>query len=109
VGRIVTATGGVLAEADVFNREAKTTVPKLAVKVGDVIDFVIDPKANNGYDSFTWKVSITLTPAGRPAEAFGYDSVEDFRGPPPAVGPPLTPREKLAQVLLMSNEFLYVD
>ena len=71
------------------------------------IDFVADPKSGNGYDSFTWTVSITLkTPNGR---EIGFDSVEDYAGPPAPPGKPLSPREKLAQVLLMSAEFAFAD
>jgi hypothetical protein len=105
----VVAGGKVLAEADVFDNEAATNAAKIAVKAGDTIDFVVDPKANNSNDSFTWRVDITLVPTGKPETEIGFNSIEDFRGPPAAPGAPLSPKEKFAQVLLMSNEFLYVD
>ena len=68
-----------------------------------------DPKANDDNDTFTWKVDITFVNAKNPKVEVGFNSAEDFRGPRPPVAPPLSPREKFAQVLLMSNEFLYID
>jgi hypothetical protein len=105
----VCAAGKLMAEADVFDKEAPTNVPKFAVNAGERIDFIVDPKANNNNDTFTWHVDITFTPAGKQGTEVGYNSTEDFRGTPAPVSAPLTPKEKFAQVLLMSNEFLYVD
>ena len=63
-----------------------------------------------GFDSFTWKVTITKQAA---AEAVagddtgsGWNSAGEFAGPTPA---PLSAWEKYAQVLLESNEFAFVD
>ena len=38
-----------------------------------------------------------------------WDSRADYAGPPPTPPTPLTPWEQVAQVLLMTNEFMYVD
>jgi hypothetical protein len=35
-----------------------------------------------------------------------WDSREDFAAPPPA---PLSPWEQLAQALLLTNEFMFID
>jgi hypothetical protein len=105
----VVAGGKVAASADAFKKEATTNARDVRLRAGESIDFIVDPKANNSYDDFTWRVHVNFTPAGKPGTEIGYDSVEDFRGPPPPAPPPLSPREKLAQVLLMTNEFLYID
>jgi hypothetical protein len=105
----VVAGNKVVAQADVFNKETPTNAAKIVVKAGEVIDFVVDPKANNDSDTFSWRVDISFAPAGKPGAEIGFNSAEDFRGPPAPTGAPLTPKEKFAQVLLMSNEFLYVD
>lgn len=105
----IVAGGKVLTEADVYDKEAPTNVRKLAVKAGEVIDFVVDPKANNNNDTFSWRVDITFTATGKPGAEVGFNSVDDFREPPAPAAAPLSPKEKFAQVLLMSNEFLYVD
>ena len=97
------------ASADVFNKEATTNARDIRLRAGDAIDFIVDPKANNSYDTFTWRADVGFTPAKKPDTEIGYDSAEDFQGPPPPAPPPLSPREKLAQVLLMTNEFLYID
>jgi hypothetical protein len=105
-GHVVSSRGGLLKSVEVNNGEHDTDATA-EVKAGDVIDFVADPKANNSYDGFTWTVSVTLkTQAGR---EIGFDSADDFRGPPPPPARPLSPREKFAQVLLMSAEFAFVD
>ena len=75
---------------------------------GEFIDFITDPQAGDAFDSFGWKVTLSLVPAGRPREESCFDSAADFRGPDPT-SPPLSPREKLAQVLLLCNEFTFVD
>jgi hypothetical protein len=105
----IVAGGEVAAEADVFNKEVTTNARDIRLRVGDTIDFIVDPKANNGNDEFTWRVTVGFTSTDKLGTEIGYDSTEDFRGPPPPPPPPLSPREKLAQVLLMTNEFLYID
>lgn len=105
-GHLFSSRSGLITTVDVNNREAETN-GTVEVQAGDTIDFIADPKDGNAYDGFTWKVTITLKlPTGR---EIGYDSADDFRGPPPAPPPPLSPREKFAQVLLMSAEFAFLD
>jgi hypothetical protein len=101
----IALNGASKLSVDVNNGEAKTDLD-LEVKAGDVIDFVADPKSANDYDGFTWIVSLTLKSGGR---EIGFDSAEDYAGPPPPPEKPLSPREKLAQVLLMSAEFAFID
>jgi hypothetical protein len=108
-GQIASGRKGVLKVVTAFKAEAKTDVTGVAVEAGDVIDFVVDCRANESNDSFTWPVTVVLEPTGRPGEEWTYSSVEDFRGPLPDAGPPLSAREKYTQVLLMTNEFLFVD
>jgi hypothetical protein len=108
-GRIVSSRGGVAREVTAFQSEAKTDVERVPVRAGDTIDFVVDCRTNESNDSFTWPVTVTLTPEGKPDEEMTFSSVEDFKGPPEAKSPPLSAREKYAQVLLLTNEFLYID
>jgi hypothetical protein len=105
---IVSDRNGVLFEACLRDRVAKTAVSRVSVKKAEFIDFITDPRDSDAYDSFGWKVTISLVPAGRTREEICFDSAADFRGPD-ATSPPLSPREKLAQVLLLSNEFAFVD
>jgi Protein of unknown function (DUF1553)/Protein of unknown function (DUF1549)/Planctomycete cytochrome C len=107
-GYVVASRGGLKVAVDVNHSEAATDAT-FDVKAGETIDFVADPKSGNSYDGFIWTVSITLKPLQSPGREIGYDSKDDFRGPPPATARPLSPREKFAQVLLMSAEFAFVD
>jgi len=101
-GHVVSGRRGLLAEWVAFNAESATEIPPIEVRAGESIDFVVECRENASSDTFTWKVKIR----GGPLVA---GSVDDFEGPPAPPGKPLLPIEKLAQVLLMSNEFLYVD
>jgi Protein of unknown function (DUF1549)/Protein of unknown function (DUF1553)/Planctomycete cytochrome C len=105
-GYVCSSRHGLKKSVDVNNTEADTDCT-VEVKAGDTIDFIADPKTGNSYDGFEWTVNLTLKLTN--GREVGFDSVEDFRGPPPRPAKPLTPREKFAQVLLMSAEFAFVD
>ncbi|EKK04325.1 protein containing planctomycete cytochrome C domain protein [Rhodopirellula baltica SH28] len=80
------------------------SVARLSVKAGDVIDFVASPGANSNSDSHTW----TITIAGIDGELNGdrWQSQKDFAPPAPQ---PLGRADQLAQALMLTNEFLYLD
>jgi hypothetical protein len=104
-GRIVASRGGLAAKWEVFHSEATTATPPVAVEPGDVIDFVTDCRGSVDFDSFAWNVTLRLeTSPGEPAQV--WDSTSGFHGP---ITPQLTRWDRLAQVLLMSNEFAFVD
>jgi mono/diheme cytochrome c family protein len=90
--------------------EAKSNFSNVLVKAGDTIDLVVDCGGNTSHDSFTWHPRIFVSelvadqaPAGGKRE---WLSRLGMTGPPPT---PMEPWEKYAQVLLMSNEFMFVD
>lgn len=106
---IVSNRHGELGRWIVHNLAAETRTPPLEVRQGDTIDFVVDCRENDGYDSFTWAPMIeeASSSAGyRPDLAMAWDATADFDGPP---GKRLTPWEAYAQALLISNEFIFVD
>jgi len=107
-GRIVSSRTGPLGEWVVHNSKATTNVERVEVKRGDTIDFVADMRTNYGYDSFSWSPVIRYR-AGYAGPAGGtWKAKENFAGPAPKTEP-LTPWEKYAQVLLLANEFMFVD
>ena len=116
-GRLISSRDGLLATWNIFNRSAETGVGSITLKQGETLDFAVDNGAANNHssDSFTWQVTITKEAAVEPVARAGGDtggswnSVTDFAGPPATTPNPLTPWEKLAQVLLQSNEFVFVD
>jgi hypothetical protein len=104
--RIVLNRSGKLAEEIVNNRKAELGVKELAVAPGDTIDFVVDCIEDSENDGFQWAPVITLKSSGTPAAQQAWDARKDFAGPAPMY---LNAWEKLAQVLLQTSEFAFVD
>ncbi|GAA5510180.1 PSD1 and planctomycete cytochrome C domain-containing protein [Novipirellula caenicola] len=78
------------------------------IEKGETIDFVINRGQSDSFDSFLWQASIELVTAT--GQAYQTDSLEDFSGPGGhPTSRPLDRLEQLAQVLMMSNEFAFVD
>jgi hypothetical protein len=104
-GRIVAARTGVIGAWDVIRSQAATNPPPIAVQKGDTIDFVTDGRANVTSDEFNWTVTLRLTTSDKDPGQM-WDSTTGFHGP---LTMPLTRWQELAQILLMSNEFVFVD
>ena len=88
-----------------------TNAEGVAVHAGDTIDFVVDLRGTQENDDFTWTVDVKLNSAERGSHAAGDDvtswnSAATFRKPRAT---PLGIWARYAQVLLMSNEFVFVD
>jgi hypothetical protein len=113
--RLISSREGLLATWNIYLKSAETKVASIALKQGESIDFVVDlGRANDvNSDSFSWPVTITKQAATEAVAGDdtggGWDSVKEFAGPPAAPANPLTAWEKYAQVLLQSNEFVFVD
>jgi len=98
---VVSSRHGLLASAAVHHGKADLGVAEVAVKAGDTIDFVVDIGGGLAYDQFLWA----------PVIASGterWDARAGFSGPGGASGP-LQAWEQYAQVLLLTNEFAFVD
>jgi len=93
------AKGAKIVEQD--ESKAVANVESISVRAGDTLDFVVDSRDDPELDTFTWKIKIEDVAGGST-----WDSERDFRGP---ITRPLTSRGRAAQVLLMSNEFAFVD
>ncbi|GAB4455513.1 MAG: PSD1 and planctomycete cytochrome C domain-containing protein [Armatimonadaceae bacterium] len=106
--RLVSNKQGLIAEWTAHNGEAQTSVAKVTVEAGEVLDFVVDPISGPAFDSFSWSPVLTDAGAGKttPRAVTVWNARRDFAGPMP---PPLTRREQYVQALLMTNEFLFVD
>jgi hypothetical protein len=109
-GYIISSRNGVLWQGDVQDGMLPTVADESEIRAGDTIDLVVECKENEQEDLFRWHPRIYLT--GDNASQFArqdWISRFDFEGPPPAPPVPLAPWEQYAQVLLMSNEFIFVD
>jgi len=99
--RIVSSRDGELASWTVSGTGAETVVSGIVVDKGDIIDFVVDGRADTENDAFTWAPKIREEGGDKE-----WNASADFRGPAPR---PLTVWERYAQVLLETNEFAFVD
>jgi len=102
-------TPRILAQASVHQSKADLNVDTVRVTQGDTIDFVVDIGDGLGYDQFLWRTKLARVAEprqdqGAPADSV-WDSVEDFAGVPPEQ---LSVWQQLAQVLMGTNEFLFV-
>ncbi len=104
-GRIIVNSTRQIEVWDVHNRRTVTRVDKIAVEAGQTVDFVCDLKQTLAHDSFEWPVVLTLD-SGEQGGSEEFDSSKQFRGPRPR---PLDEWEQVAQILLLSNEFQFVD
>ena len=109
-GWIVSGRRGAIASWTLAGMQAATDIARLEVERGETIDFVVDSRGDYESDRFTWAPVIeeTLTPeqqkSGRKAQR--WSAADDFRLP---AEKPLDAWEQYAQVLLMTNEFAFVD
>ncbi len=77
--------------------EVATSLPKIEVKAGEQLWFVVDSRGDQGFDGFRW------TPLLFTGEEEVANASTEFSGPG------LEPLAQLAQVLLLSHEFCYID
>ncbi len=114
-GRIVSSREGALATWSLHHKSADTRVTGISLKQGDTLDFVVDcgPHGDYSYDGFNWDVTITKEAAAGAVAGDDtgskWNCTTDFAGPATPLSKPMTAWEKLAQVLLESNEFAFVD
>lgn len=110
--RIVCAQSGLAGEWIIHNTNVTVNVPELRVRRGETVDFVADMRGEFSFDSFTWAPVLEYVAAaerGAAATERQWDAKLGFAGPANKGGKPLTPWEKYAQVLLLSNELMFVD
>ncbi len=88
------------ADAKLPRAQVNTKLPRVQVKAGDTIDFVVDCKGTALGDNFAWAPIVKMD--GRE-----YNAKSEFGG---AMGPKrLVTWEKFAQVLLETNELTFVN
>jgi hypothetical protein len=110
-GRVVSSQLGLLGQWLVHNKKEVTLLERVNVRRGDTIDFLTDCYGNESFDSFTWSPTIQLLADGKltPGERTEWNASNDFTDAAHAMHPSLDAWQKYAQVLLMSNELVFVD
>lgn len=102
---IVSSEQGILQSARAHHQSVAMDVEEHAVAPGETIDFVVDIDQVLNSDQYQWRIIIDST-GGASGVTAHWDSVKDFVGEPAVQ---LTPLAQLAQVLMCSNEFLFID
>lgn len=105
---VVSSRAGLLHSAVIHADSVELNRKAIAVEAGETIDFVVDINDVLNSDQFLWSIMVTrqdATESTDPGELV-WNSETDF---PQNTTHRLTPWEQLAQVLMCSNEFLFVD
>jgi hypothetical protein len=100
---------GQLRAATVHGAEVTMNVDELPLRTGDTLDFVVDIGGGLNSDQFLWAPSIQLTGtagSGGDIPDRRWDAKADFTVPTVST---LDAWEQLVQVLMLANEFVFVD
>jgi hypothetical protein len=101
-GWIVSSGTGLLGSYSAQQSQMPTRLPRVLVKRGDTIDFVVAGKG-----PFNWAPTVRFLEGTKSGEPNEWNAEKDFSG---MVAPKhLEPWEKLAQVLLETNEMTFVN
>ena len=101
---LILHNGSLMGEWDCKTKTISTSCENIEVQAGDFIDLVVDSKANPTSDSFEWPLDMQLKANSEVEEFSTVDSFFDKK-----TVKEYSPLDGLAQVLMISNEFLYVD
>jgi hypothetical protein len=110
---VVSSRDGELKSASLHNSTAEMEIPSLEVKRGDTIDFIVDFGADLNSDMFKWAPVISIHQSAAVATSDSpkneWDAQKEFGGEASPSLAPLAPWEQLTHVLLLANEFVFVD
>jgi hypothetical protein len=101
---IVSSSQGILQTIKLQNREEDLNVATLRVEPNETIDFVVDIDQILNTDQFLWSPKVSILNSNG-IDAKSWYAEKDFGGTP---AQRLSPLEQLAQVLLISNERMFV-
>lgn len=101
---LVSSQNGQLGAAKVHQSSAPLNTETITVKKGETIDFIVDIDKVLNSDQYIWKATISELDEARLTTV--WNSAADF---PTNAAKRLGPLEQLAQILICSNEFLFVD
>ncbi len=109
-GLVVSSRLGLLNEWQVRSGAVMTTLDNIEVREGDTIDFMVEALPGMRANYFEWAPRVLM--ARTDAETTGltglWDARENFLLPGTQVKP-LATWDKFAQVLLISNEFFFIN
>ncbi len=102
---------GKLRSTMLLGTKADLQLDAIAFLAGDTLDFIVDIGNGLNSDQFLWSPKITpsvaaTTGAGGDTPSDAWDAQKDFPTQPKSQ---LSAWEQLVQVLMLSNEFMFVD
>ena len=108
--RIVSSRNGQLGVWLTCGTEEPTELKGVSVEPGDTINFVVDARGREMHGNFNWSPILEMeSEADTPDnEKLVWDSAKDFKAVMP-VPAPFDAWQRYAQVLLESNEFMFLD
>ena len=101
---VINSRAGKLLSTKIHNKSEDLNLKSITVEKGETIDFVVDIDKVLNSDQYLWDVALSESDGGE--NAIAWNSKTDF---PQETSKQLTAWEQLAQTLLCSNEFLFVD
>jgi hypothetical protein len=108
--KIISSRHGLLKEWTLHNNSVNGSVSSIEVKKSDTLDFFVSIAVTLNNNDFLWSPVIQAQDL---VDANGYakewNAKKEFGGVPSMPAKPMTPLEKFAQVLLLANEFMFVD
>ena len=114
--RIISSRSGEVGSLKVYYSSKELNAEKIVVKKDDTLDFVADCGNDDVEDRFLWSLTLKMTSGAAVSKtsrfreaAIQWNAQDGFGGPSEEEIRPLTPWEKYAQALLLSNEFAFVD
>lgn len=94
---------GLLRFAALHHSKTVLNVEALPMKTGETLDFIVDIRDGLNSDQFLWSPKIDTAVSGG---VQSWDAQKDFTGPAAAS---LSPWQQLAQTLMLTNEFVFLD
>ena len=101
---LVSSKNGLLDSSSIHQKTHEYSNGSLTVESGETLDFIVDIGTVLNSDQYTSEFTISRVAASQPP--LTWNSRQDFTR---NVTARLSPVEQLAQVLVCSNEFLFVD
>ncbi|HSH92670.1 MAG TPA: DUF1553 domain-containing protein, partial [Roseimicrobium sp.] len=97
---------GLLKSATVHQSTELMNLESVALDKGDTLDFVVDIRDVLHSDQFLWSPKVAAVANATSAKIAAWDANRDFTGNPKRL---LDAWQQLAQALMLSNEFLFLD
>jgi hypothetical protein len=98
---VISSRHGLLKAATAHHSKVDMSFDAIALKTGDTLDFIVDIGSVLNSDQFLWAPVVSSADGT-------WKAKEDFNGPTPRPVQ-LEPWQQYAQVLLLSNEFAFID